>query len=76
MAGTTVNRYNLYLDSRQAQVTSSSDGGNFVVNLGEAKIQCENSQQIRLTLHNFHIQKVWPTVNSKNNQLNIRINHQ
>ena len=71
MAGTIVNSYNLYLDSRQAQVTSSSNGGNFIVNLGEAKIQCENSQQIRLTLYNFHIQKVWPTVNSFNNRFSF-----
>ena len=70
---TIVNTYNLFVDTSRGNSTDST-GDNYNLNLGNAKIVCDEGQYIRLTLTQFGMHKTWTDINATNSPFTLRLN--
>ena len=71
---TIVNTYNLFVDSSRGN-SSDSTGDNYNLNLGNAKIVCDEGQYIRMTLIQFGMHKTWTDINATNCNFTVRLNN-
>ena len=67
-----ISSYNLWIDTI-AHERQQERGDYFTLTLGSQPIIADSGQYIRLTLNNFHMPKVWNTINETCNKVNLRL---
>ena len=67
-----VNTYNVFVDSSTGR-DNNSKGDNYHLHLGNAGINCDAGQYLRLNLNQFTMHKNFTDVNATNNNFRVRV---
>ena len=71
-----VDSFNIFVDTDQGSINSSSNGVDYELNLGNSKIDIRKGQHFKISLLNFSMYKTFTNVNRYNSDFVIKTSAQ